>query len=163
RGVDGRAGVGLAGGGRRAVGVTSVRVVVDRHERRHFEEVRDHAVYAVDASDRHVSRLQAASRTQSDEERITMPSPQYDQNCRLVRNRCGVTTTGTSCAARIGPIAGHVASCLVIACRRASVRSSFSARLRISWSASYWAKSVNAAARVPSGSWLTYSWRSSAR
>jgi len=32
-----------------------------------------------------------------------MPRPQYDQNCCLVRNRSGVTTTDAICAARTSP------------------------------------------------------------
>jgi len=50
-----------------------------------------------------------STRTQSADERVTIPKPQYDQNWRLVRNRCGVMTIGSICATRIGPSPGKVA------------------------------------------------------
>ena len=95
-------------------------------------------------------QVPAVSRIQSADERITMPRPQYDQNCRAVRNRCGVTTMGSKRAARIAPMPGHVARILLAGCSRASATSSFSARLRTSSTTSYSAYKVATAARVPS-------------
>ncbi len=52
--------------------------------------------------------------TQSAEECITIPKSEYDQSCRDVRNRFGVTTTGIDNAARIGPKPVHVSKVLLI-------------------------------------------------
>jgi error-prone DNA polymerase len=40
----------------------------------------------------------------------------YQNLCALVTIGCGVTTTDTICAARIGPTPGHVSSTRVIGC-----------------------------------------------
>src|SRR5689334_9545134 len=85
------------------------------------------------------ARIQRASlsRTQSEDDRITIPSPQYDQNCRLVRKRWGVTTTGKSCATRVGPRPGMVLSVFAMGCLFASAISSACASSRIFPTASY--------------------------
>lgn len=46
-----------------------------------------------------------------------MPRPEYDQSCRAVRNRFGVTTTGSAGAVRMGLKPGHVSKILLIGWR----------------------------------------------
>jgi hypothetical protein len=69
-------------------------------------------------------------RTQSDDVRITTPSPQHAQNLPRLWNRYGVTTTGSSSAVRTGPRPGHVRNRCHSRCLRASASSDFRASRR---------------------------------
>lgn len=59
-------------------------------------------------------RFRAGEGQLRDDDRITIPSPEYDHSCRDERERCGVITTGTDNARRIGPNPGQVSKILLI-------------------------------------------------
>ena len=71
---------------------------------------------------RPLTQSPSAAWIQSEVDRVTMPRPQYFQNCRFVRKRCGGAadklrvTMGTSRAARIGPKPGAVSKIRTMGC-----------------------------------------------